>query len=68
MPDIAANAYPILFGDRKAVQIADRIGMSVIRDETTYSEEDLVRFVYRRRLGAQLVAEWAMGAMKVSAA
>lgn len=67
MPDIAANAYPILFGDRKAVQIADRVGMSVIRDETTYSEEDLVRFVYRRRLGAQLVAEWAIAAMKVSA-
>lgn len=67
LPDIAANAYPVLFGDRMGYQVADRIGMSVIRDETTHSEEDIVKFVFRRRFGGQLAAEWAFAALKVAA-
>lgn len=66
MPDIAANAYPIIFGNRKGYQIADRIGMSVIRDETTHSEEDIVKLVFRRRLGGQVARTWMFAVMKVA--
>lgn len=68
MPDIAAAAFPILFGNyNQGYQIADRIGMSVVRDDITKAEEDLVKFVFRRRLGGQLKAEWAFAAQEVSA-
>ena len=67
MPDIAQNAFPVLYGDVGGTyQIADRVGMSVIRDDVTKAEEDMVKFVFRRRLGGQLKAEWAMAAMKIS--
>lgn len=67
MPDIAAGAYPIIFGDLSGYQIADRIGMSILRDETTHSEEDIVKFVFRRRLGGQVARNWAFAVQKVSA-
>jgi len=68
MPSIAQNAYPILYGDMKhAYQIADRIGMSVTRDDITKAEEDIVKFIFRRRLGGQVRLEVAMAAQKVSA-
>jgi HK97 family phage major capsid protein len=67
MPDIAANSYPVIFGNLMGYQIADRIGMSVLRDETTHSEEDIVKFVFRRRLGGQVNRTWAFAVQKVSA-
>lgn len=66
MPDIAASAYPIIFGNPKGYQIADRIGMSVTRDDITQSEQDIVKFMFRRRLGAQPNAEWMFAVMVVS--
>jgi HK97 family phage major capsid protein len=48
-------------------QIADRVGMSVLRDETTHSEEDIVKFVFRRRLGGQVNRTWMFAVQKVSA-
>lgn len=68
MPDIAADAYPILYGNLKqGYQIADRIGMSVTRDDLTQAEEDLVKFIFRRRLGGQVRQEVAMAVQKISA-
>jgi len=68
LPDIAASAYPIIFGNLMGYQIADRVGMSVLRDETTHSEEDIVKFVFRRRLGGQVNRTWMFAVQKVSAA
>jgi HK97 family phage major capsid protein len=67
LPDIAANAYPVIFGNFGGYQIADRIGMSVLRDETTHSEEDIVKFVFRRRLGGQVNRTWCFAVQKVAA-
>lgn len=67
MPDIAQNAYPIIFGNLKeGYQVADRIGMSVVRDDVTQAEEDLVKFIFRRRLGGQLKSEWALSVQKIT--
>jgi HK97 family phage major capsid protein len=51
MPDIAANAYPIVFGDLSGYRIVDRVGVSVKRDPFTQAVKDLVRFHVRRRVG-----------------
>lgn len=68
MPDIAAAAYPIIYGDLKqGYQIADRIGMSVIRDEITGAETGMVKFVFRRRLGGQVRLEVAMAVQDIAA-
>ena len=67
MPDVAASAYPIIFGDLRSYGVADRIGMSVTRDEYTLAEQDLIKFVYRRRLGGQVTRSWGLCVQKISA-
>jgi HK97 family phage major capsid protein len=68
MPDIAQNAYPLIYGNiKEGYQIADRVGMSVVRDEVTEAEADLVKFMFRRRLGGQVKAEWPLAVQKISA-
>jgi HK97 family phage major capsid protein len=67
MADVAANSYPMLFGDlNQGYQIADRIGMSVIRDDVTLAESDMIKFIFRRRVGAQVKGEWSIVTQKVS--
>ncbi|MEI8714783.1 phage major capsid protein [Mesorhizobium sp. ISC11] len=52
MPDIAANAFPILYGDfAGGYRIYDRVGLSVLRDPFTQAKSGLVRFHARRRVG-----------------
>lgn len=67
MPDIAAGAYPILFGALDSYQIVDRLGMTVERylDSQT-ARQNLVYFVMRRRLGGELIETWKTVAHKVS--
>jgi HK97 family phage major capsid protein len=66
-PAIASGAYPILFGNHyEGYQIADRIGMSLLRDEVTQAEQDIVKFLFRRRLGGQLKGEWAYALLKMA--
>jgi len=68
MPSIAADAYPILFGDFGGYYIADRVGMTVERFlGGTEAELNTVKFVMRRRLGGQLVETYKLAAQKVSA-
>jgi len=67
MPDIAANAFPILFGDLRGYQIADRVGMTLTRDELTESEADIVKFVFRRRLGGQVAQTYRFAALEIAA-
>lgn len=50
MPDVAANSFPIAFGDfNKAYLIVDRAGLSVLRDP--YSAKPYVRFYTTKRVG-----------------
>jgi HK97 family phage major capsid protein len=67
MPDVGANKFPILFGNRRGFKVADRVGMSMLRDETTHAEDDLTKFIFRRRLGGQLGEEWSFAVQKVAA-
>ena len=68
MPDVAANAYPIVFGDfNQAYTIVDRVGLSVQRDNFTQATAGNVRYVARRRVGGQVVLAEAIRKQKVSA-
>ncbi len=54
MPDIAANALPIAFGDFKsAYMIIDRRGLSLLRDP--YSNKPYIMFYCTRRVGGAVV-------------
>jgi HK97 family phage major capsid protein len=68
MPSVAANAYPILFGDPDAYTIVDRLGMAVERflDSGTALSNRVV-FVLRRRLGGKLLEPWRWAVQKVAA-
>jgi len=67
MPDVASSAYPLIFANMRGYQIADRVGMSLTRDETTEAEADIVKYLFRRRLGGQVAMEWAFVVMQIAA-
>lgn len=68
MPDIAAGATPILFGDvQSAYRIYDRVGLSVLRDPYTLATEGQTRFHARRRVGAGVVRSEALRKLVISA-
>lgn len=68
MPDVAANAYPIVFGDlRRGYVIVDRVNLSVLRDPFTQATSGNIRFIARRRVGGQVVLAEAIRKLKVSA-
>lgn len=54
MPDIAADANPIVFGDMRGYRIADRVSLAMLRDPYSLATTGQVRFHARRRVGAQL--------------
>jgi HK97 family phage major capsid protein len=53
MPVVAANAFPVAFGDfREGYLITDRVGMRITRDEIT--TPGFVKFYIRKRVGGRL--------------
>lgn len=67
MPVVAANAFPLAFGDfREGYLIADRVGMRITRDEIT--TPGYVKFYVRKRVGAKLRNTQAIKLLKISAA
>jgi len=68
MPTVAANAFPIIFGDLRGYLIADRIGMSVTRyDDSATARTNRVCIVLRRRLGGQVTEPWRFVVMQCAA-
>ncbi|MDX6806425.1 phage major capsid protein [Terrihabitans rhizophilus] len=67
MPDIAANAYPILFGDLQGYRIVDRVSLSLLRDPFTLATKGQVRFHARRRVGADVTNPDRFVKLKVAA-
>lgn len=54
MDNIGAGAAPIVFGDMSGFRIFDRIGLSVQRDPFTLATKGQVRFIARKRVGADV--------------
>lgn len=67
MADVAANAYPVAFGDfRKGYRIVDGAGMTVIRDDLTQAGDDEIIWTFRRRVGGQVVIPEAIKKLKIA--
>jgi HK97 family phage major capsid protein len=67
MPEVAANTFPVLFGDFEGYRIVDRVGMSVERySDSTTAATDSVIFYLRRRYGGQCAEGYRFVAMKCS--
>ncbi|MDR4306573.1 phage major capsid protein [Chelatococcus sambhunathii] len=67
MADIAANAYPIVFGDLSGFRIVDRIGLSLLRDPYTLATKGQVRFHARKRTGSDVTHPDRFVKLKVAA-
>lgn len=66
MPDVAANANPLLFGNAKGYSLVRRVGFSIkILTEVYYEQNQLVA-VGRLRIGGKLTEPWMMLGQKVS--
>lgn len=67
MPSEGAGLYPIAYGDfKRAYTLVDRISMEMLRDPYTQATSGNVRFIFRRRLGGQVVLAEALRKLKCS--
>lgn len=65
MPDVAANAVPVLFGDfKRGYVILDRVGTSVLRDP--FSNKPFVQFYTRKRVGGGVLNPEALKGLKIA--
>lgn len=65
-PAVAANAFPLAFGDfREGYLIADRVGTRITRDEIT--TPGFVKFYVRKRVGGKLRNTQAIKLLKIAA-
>lgn len=66
MPDVAANALPIAFGDfRRGYVINDRTGLRILRDP--YSSKPFVSYYCTRRVGGGVLDPRALRLQKIAA-
>ncbi|NLZ12378.1 MAG: phage major capsid protein [Alcaligenaceae bacterium] len=66
MPDVAAGAKPIMFGDfRQGYLIVDRVGVRVLRDP--YTKKPYVLFYTTKRVGGGVVNPKCLRALNVAA-
>lgn len=67
MPDVAANAFPILLGDyRKAFYIVDSAEVTVLEDPYTQAISGVRRFNFYKRVGGQVVLPEALKKLKIA--
>lgn len=67
VPAVAANSYPIVFGDMKGYLILDRVGLSIQRLNELYAETNITLLLARKRVGGQTIEPWRIKVQKVSA-
>jgi len=55
MPDVAADAFPILYGDFAAYRIVDRVGLSVLVNPYLLATQGMTRIHATRRVGGAVL-------------
>jgi HK97 family phage major capsid protein len=67
MPDIEANAFPVVFGDfMQGYRIFDRISLSILRDPYSQATNGMTRFHGRRRVAAGVGKAEAIRKLKIA--
>lgn len=68
MPDAEAGATPILYGDfATAYRVYDRVGLSILRDPYTLSDNGMTKFTARRRVAGSVVRPEALRKLRIAA-
>ncbi len=67
MPSVAANGFPISFGDHRGYIVGDRVGMTVRVLDQLYAETDQLLYLLRLRLGGQLAEDYKIKLLKIAA-
>lgn len=68
MPDIAADAFPILYGDFSGYRIVDRVGLSVLVNPYIRATEGITRIHATRRVGGRLLQPAKFRKLKMAVA
>lgn len=68
MPSIAANAFPIVFGDFSGYRIVDRVDMSILVDPYTGAKNGITTFHARKRVGGDVTHADRFVKLKIAAA
>jgi HK97 family phage major capsid protein len=58
------TTYPVVFGDLTGYIIADRVGLSLQRNDSLYSETNNVLLLARKRVGGQLAEAYKLSLLK----
>jgi len=66
MPDVAASAYPLIFGDLSGYAIVERLGMSIDRFHDSNTGAKKFRFEVYRRIGGRVIETWKLAVGKVA--
>lgn len=67
MPDVAANALPIIFGDPKGYYKVQRVGFSIQILKEIVATSNRVRLLGRMRIGGQVAEDWRLKIQRVAA-
>ncbi len=67
MPDVAANAFPVIFGDLKGYYKVNRVGFSIQILREIVATHNKVRLLGRKRIGGQVCEDWKIRVQKISA-
>lgn len=67
MPDVAANAFPLIFGDLKGYYKVNRVGFSIQILKEIVATQNKVRLLGRKRVGGQVCEDWRLKVQKIAA-
>ena len=66
MPEVAANAYPLIFGWMMGYDIVERLGMTIQRFQDSNTGPNKVEYHVRCRIGGRLERPWLFALQKVA--
>ena len=66
MPEVSANAYPLLFGWMFGYDIVERLGMTIQRFQDSNTGPNKVEYHVRCRVGGKLERPWLFAVQKVA--
>jgi HK97 family phage major capsid protein len=67
MPDVAANSFPLLFGNMGGYTIVERLGMTIERFKDSGTGPNVVEFHVRARVGGRVEKPWMFAVQKIAA-
>jgi len=67
MPDVAANSFPLIYGNFAGYTIVERLGMTIERFKDSNTGPNVVEFHVRARVGGRVEKPWMFAVQKIAA-